>query len=86
MSNCRYCAKRRDHIAWNPDTRMKPLCIMHQQAQAREHPSITATLSREAHGELKAMAKADGHSLSRMMDLLIRAEHRRRQRPAGWGS
>lgn len=85
MSDCTMCAERRTMIARNPNTALRPLCIKHQQ-QEREYPQMTATLSREAHGELKAMAKADGHSMSRMMDLLIRAEHRRRQRPPGWGS
>lgn len=86
MSDCRDCAARQKHIAANPDTLMLPLCYDHQQTQKRKRPKVTATLSREAHGELKAMAKEDGLSMSRCVDLLIRAEYRRRQRPPGWGS
>lgn len=86
MSSCSACAERRAAITSNPDTALLPLCYDHQQAQKRGRPRIAATVSPEAHRELKAMAKDDGLSMSRCVDLMIRAEWRRRQRPPGWGN
>lgn len=87
MSSCRACAERRTHIARNPDTCMKPLCITHRErSQERERPQVTVVLSRGTHEELKAMAKEDGLSMSRCVDLMIHHEWRDRQRPPGWGS
>ena len=85
MSSCVACKARQGCIAANPGVRLHTLCVRHQQPQ-HWRPKVTVTLSKESREALRAMKTEDGLSTSRCVDLLIRAEWRRRQHPPGWGS
>lgn len=78
--SCRWCDERRLVIAGDLKTRLRPLCFEHQADQERERPKVTVTLSKESREALRAMKAEDGLSTSRVVDLMIRREWRRRCR------